>query len=182
MKTWKLFILLLVLSSFILMLGCAGKAISNIKDASKIYSPDWWRTQTNAAYIYTYGMATDDSISSSRSAAYKDAISQAVQNVEPVVQAMVNRYIQESGIQDPSVLSLVGKIIKTTANRNYSNALITKQETIITDDNRYKTMLQVGIPENAVEKELLNNIMNEETLYKQFKKSKAFLELESQNR
>ena len=58
--------------------------------------------------------------------------------------------------------------------------IITKQETIITEEGRYQTFIRVSIPKDAVNKNTLNKIKNEEALYNQFKASQAFDELENE--
>ena len=52
--------------------------------------------------------------------------------------------------------------------------------TIVTEDNKYKTYVRVSVPKEAVNKNLVNQIKNEEALYNQFKSSQAFEELEGE--
>jgi hypothetical protein len=181
MKILKLGLLLLIILSLVLVLGCGKeKAKSNFKGPNKVYYPEWWQTQGNPEFVNTYGMSTKVSENMSRDAAYSDAMLQAAQYVETTVQGMVKNYEEEAGVKDPQLLALTSKVVKVVANTKFTKAQVTKQETIITDDNRYKTFIQVSIPKNTIDKELLNNIHNEEALYNQFKASQAFQELDKQ--
>ncbi len=58
--------------------------------------------------------------------------------------------------------------------------MVSKQETVITENKRYKTFVRVSIPKDAINKNMLNKIKNEEALYNQFKASQAFDELEQE--
>lgn len=182
MKILKFGFLLFVILSVIFAIGCGSKekAQSNFKGPSKVYYPAWWQTQPNPEFVFTYGMSTKVSENMSRDAAYSDAMLQAAQYVETTVQGMVKNYEEESGVKDPQVLALTSKVVKVVANTKFTKAQVTKQETIITDANRYKTFIQVSIPKNTIDKELVNNIRNEEALYNQFKASQAFKELDKQ--
>jgi hypothetical protein len=58
--------------------------------------------------------------------------------------------------------------------------MVTKQETIVTDDNRYKTFVRVSIPKEAVNENLVDKIKKEEALYNAFKASQSFKELDEE--
>jgi hypothetical protein len=58
--------------------------------------------------------------------------------------------------------------------------MVTKQETIILDNERFQTFVRVSIPKETVNKNLMDKIKNEEALYNQFKASQAFDELEKE--
>ena len=93
---------------------------------------------------------------------------------------MVKNFEQEAGVNNPQVLALTSKVVKVIADTKFTNALVTKQETIITDDNRYKTFVRVSIPKDSINKKLANQIRNEEALYNEFKASQAFQELDKE--
>ncbi len=183
MKILKVSLLVFAIVSILFVMGCGGAqqtSKSNFKGPNKVYYPDWWQTQPNPEFICTYGMSTKVSENMSRDAAYSDAMLQAAQYVEAAVQGMVKNYEEEAGVKDPQVLALTSKVVKVVSNTKFTKAQVTKQETIITEDNRYKTFIQVSIPKNTIDKELVNNIRNEEALYNQFKASQAFEELDKQ--
>ncbi|MBC8465901.1 hypothetical protein H8D57_02645 [bacterium] len=170
----KKIITLLVIALF--LIAACGKGGGG--GPKKVYAPEWWQEQTSPDYVQTYGMATKVSQNSSYDAAYANAMLAAAQYVETYVQGMVKNYEEEAGVNDPQVLALTSKVVKAVANAKFSNVMVTKQETIVTDDNRYQTFVRVSVPKEAVNKNLVNQIKNEEALYNQFKASQAFDELD----
>jgi len=173
MKKFRFITLLLVV---LLVMAACGK--SGPKGIKKAYYPDWWLLQESAEYVQTYGLATKVSQTTSFDAAHANAMLQAAQYVENYVQGMVKNYEEEAGVTDPQVLALTSKVVKEVSNAKFENAMVTKQETIITEEGRYQTFVRVSVPKDAVNKNTLNKIKNEEALYNQFKASQAFDELE----
>jgi predicted small lipoprotein YifL len=176
MRAFKIIVLLLIVAFVIT--ACGGKG--GPKGVKKLYYPDWWQKQDNAEYVQTYGMATKVSQNSSYDAAYANAMLQAAQYVETYVKGMVKNYEEEAGVNDPQVLALTSKVVKAVANAKFTNVMVTKQETIVNEDNRYQTFVRVSVPKEAVNKNLMNKIKNEEALYNQFKASQAFDELDKE--
>ncbi|MCF7859859.1 MAG: hypothetical protein K9N07_11145 [Candidatus Cloacimonetes bacterium] len=175
MKLMKILVLVVVV---ILLVTACGKGGG--KGVKKLYYPEWWQVQGNEEYVQTYGMATKVSQNSSYDAAYANAMLQAAQYVETYVKGMVKNYEEEAGVENPQVLALTSKVVKAVAKAKFANVMVTKQETIVTDDNRYQTFVRVSVPKEAVNKNLMNQIKNEEALYNQFKASQAFGELEKE--
>ncbi len=105
---------------------------------------------------------------------------QAAQYVETYVKGMVKNYEEEAGVENPQVLALTSKVVKAVAKAKFANVMVSKQETIITEDNRFQTFVRVSVPKEAVNKNLMGQIKNEEALYNQFKASQAFGDLESE--
>ncbi|MBN1948212.1 MAG: hypothetical protein JW784_00550 [Candidatus Cloacimonetes bacterium] len=175
MRALKVVLLILVVLMLIPACGRSGP-----KDVKKAYYPDWWQVQDSPDYVQTFGMATKVSQNSSYDAAHANAMLQAAQFVENYVKGMVKNYEEEAGVNDPQVLALTSKVVKEVANAKFENALVSKQETIILEDNHYQTFLRVSIPKDAINKNTLNKIRNEEALYNQFKASQAFNELDKE--
>lgn len=174
----KLLKILAVLVVVILLITACGKGGG--RGIKKLYYPNWWQDQGDAGYVQTYGMATKVSQNSSYDAAYANAMLQAAQYVETYVKGMVKNYEEEAGVNNPQVLALTSKVVKAVAKAKFTNVMVTKQETIVTEDNRYQTFVRVSVPKEAVNKNLMNQIKNEEALYNQFKASQAFGELENE--
>jgi hypothetical protein len=175
MKFLKIIAVLVVV---MLLVTACGKGGS--KGVRKLYYPEWWQNQDNAEYVQTYGMATKVSQNSSYDAAYANAMLQAAQYVETYVKGMVKNYEEEAGVENPQNTALVSKVVKAVAKAKFTNVMVTKQETIVTDENRFQTFVRVSVPKEAVNKNLMNKIKNEEALYNQFKASQAFGELENE--
>jgi len=173
----RAFKIIAVITLFLFLFACGKSGPGGVK---KVYYPDWWQEQNNPDYVNTYGMGTKVSQNSSYDAAYANAMLQAAQYVETYVKGMVKNYEEEAGVNDPQVLALTSSVVKAVSNAKFENAMVTKQETIVTDEDRFQTFVRVSIPKEAVNKNLLNKIKNEEALYNQFKASQAFDELETE--
>ena len=172
----KLSLIIIIIFS-LLFSSCSTTNYTGVK---KLYYPEWWQDQGNAEYVQTYGMATKVSQNSSYNAAYANAMLQAAQYVETYVKGMVKNYEEEAGVDNPQVLALTSKVVKAVAKAKFAKVMVSKQETIITDDNRFQTFVRVSVPKEAVNKNLMGQIKNEEALYNQFKASQAFGDLQSE--
>jgi len=179
MRVIKVMIVLVCLSILFVM-GCGGSGQAAPKGPNKLYYPEWWQTQTAPDMVMTYGMSVKISQNMSYDAAYSDAMLQAAQYVETHVKGLIKNYEEESGVTDPQVLALTSKIVKVVSDAKFSHVKVTKQETIRTDDNRFQTFVQVSIPANEINKNMMSQIKNEEALYNQFKASQAFQELDKE--
>ena len=173
MKKIKIIVALLLVG--LLISACGGP-----KGPKRVWQPEWYDLQENAEYVQTYGKAVKMSESAAYDAAYANAMLQAAQYVESYVKGMVKNYNSESGIENPQVLASIEKVVKVISNAKFDKTMVTKRETIITDKDRFKTFVRVSIPKEAVNKNLINQIKNEEALYNQFKASQAFEELENE--
>lgn len=173
MKRMKIVVVLVLIG--LLFLACGGP-----KGPKRVWQPDWYDLQDNAEYVQTFGKAVKVSEGAAYDAAYANAMLQAAQYVESYVKGMVKNYNSESGVENPQVLASVEKVVKVVSNSKFANTMVTKRETIMTEENRFKTFVRVSIPKEAVNKNLVNQIKNEEALYNQFKASQAFDELENE--
>lgn len=176
MKYVKLMILAAML---ILILSACGKSESP-EGVKKLYYPDWWRIQNSEDYVHTFGLATKKSQNVSFDAAYANAMLEAAQYVESYVKGMVKNFEEEAGVNNPQVLELTSKVVKVVSEARFTNATVTKQETILLQNNRYKTFVRASIPKDTINQNLANQIKNEEALYNQFKASQAFQELDEE--
>ena len=161
----------------LLISACGG---DSPKGPKRVYQPDWYDVQDDPEYVNTFGKAEKVSENAAYNAAYANAMLQAAQYVESYVKGMVKNYNSESGVENPQVLASVEAVVKVVSNSKFANTMVTKRETIMTENNRYKTFVRVSIPKEAVNKNLVNQIKNEEALYNQFKASQAFEELEKE--
>jgi len=161
--------------------GCGSSGPKTPEGAKKVYRPEWWNSQPNEAYVCTYGQATKVSETASIDAAKANALLEAAQYVETNVKGMIKNYEEEAGVKDPQVLALSQKVVKAVSNAKFSNILPGKVETLQVNEAeglRFKTFMQIMIPKTEINKNLKNQIKNEEALYNQFKASQAFQELD----
>lgn len=173
----KIIVICSIIFLVMMLSGCGKGTPSGMK---KVYHPDWWQTQDSPDYVQTYGQAEKVAENTSYDAAYANAMLMAAQYVESYVKGMVKNYEEEAGVNDPQVLALTSKVVKVVSNAKFENAMVSKQETVITENKRYKTFVRVSVPKDAINKNMLNKIKNEEALYNQFKASQAFDELEKE--
>jgi len=175
MKLIKLISFALIL---VLLLSACGKGSAG--GVKKVYQPDWWRVQDSPDYVQSYGMDTKVNQNASYNAAYANAMQGASNYVESYVQSMIKNYVEEAGVENPQVLALTSSTAKVISKAKFNGVMVTKQETVITEEGRYKTFVRVSVPKEAVNKNMLNQIKNEEALYNQFKASQSFGELEKE--
>lgn len=178
MKIFRILIILVAISSLFLI-ACGGSAP---KGPRKVYQPNWYGSASNPEYVFVYGNSEKVSQQASETGAYSSALAEAANYVEIHVQTMTKNFISEAGIDNPEVLSLTEQVTKTVANQKFSGTQITNRETVILDNGRYKTFVQVAVPKAEINRDLMNRIKNEEALYNRFKASQAFDELERATR
>jgi len=174
---------LLVISLALAMFGCGSNKKDVKPDGDLVYRPSWWGSQEEPEFVFTYGQGTNLAENSSMNSARANALQEAAQYVELVVQSMIKDYEEEAGIQDPQVLSLTSSVVRAVANAKFSGVVTGKVETRrVTEQGgpRYKTWMQLKIPRDQVNKNMMDTIRNEEALYNQFKASQAFRELDEQ--
>ncbi len=174
----KFTIIAIMIVAVLVTTACGGNG--NTNSVKKVYEPEWYRLQDNVEFVQVYGKSVKVSENSSYDAAYANAMLEAALYVETYVKGMIKNYEEEAGVNNPQLLALVSKVVKAVASAKFNNTLVTKQETIVTAENRFKTFVRVSIPKEAVNKNLVNKIKNEEALYNQFKASQAFGELEEE--
>ncbi|MDY6915232.1 MAG: hypothetical protein SVM86_02810 [Candidatus Cloacimonadota bacterium] len=177
MRSLRIMALLLVV--VLIVAACGGKA-EGPKGPKKVYYPDWWQLQDSPEYVQTYGMAEKINQNTSYDAAYANAMLQAAQYVESYVKGMVKNYQEEAGVEDPTVTALTSSVVKVVSNSKFANAMVTKQETIIIENDRYKTFVRVSIPKESINENLVDKIKKEEALYNAFKASQSFKELDEE--
>ncbi len=174
MKT-KLMLVLMMAVIFVIT-GCSGGKVAS--GPKEVFQPDWYGLQGDPEYVFTYGQSEKVSQNAAESAAYANAMQEAAQYVEAHVQSMIKNYVEESGVEDPQVLSLTSSVARVVANAKFTGTQITQRRTYTMENNRYKSFVRVSIPKNEVNRNLRNQIKNEEALYNQFKASQAFNELD----
>ncbi|MBW6515664.1 MAG: LPP20 family lipoprotein [Candidatus Cloacimonetes bacterium] len=173
---FKNLIVLAVIGLLILTACSSGK--SSKAKLTQAFHPDWYDLQDNPEYVYTYGQAEKVSQNASEQAAYANAMQEAANYVEAHVQSLIKNYTEEAGVKDPQVLALTSSVARVISNAKFSGTQISKRESYIKEDGRYQTFIRVSIPKDEINRNLRNQIRNEEALYNQFKASQAFQELD----
>jgi hypothetical protein len=176
-------ILALLVLSLLLLAACGKNKAVGKPDGEVVYRPVWWASQPDPAYVCTYGQGLNVSETSSMNTAKANALLEASQFVESEIKGMIKSYEEEAGVYDPQLLALSQKVVKAISAARFSGTIPGQIETrVVKDQNgtRYKTWMQVKIPKTEINKNLVNNIRNEEALYNQFKASQAFKELDAE--
>lgn len=182
MKRYQVLLIIVLTLMLLTVVGCGGNKTKQPAGVKQVYRPVWWNSQPSDTHICTYGQAEKVSETASMDAAKANALLEAAQYVEINVKGMIKNYEEEAGVKDPQVLALSQKVVKAVSNARFSNVVPGKIETILVptpDGERFKTFIQMTIPKTEVNKNMVNQIRNEEALYNQFKASQAFQELEA---
>ena len=183
MKLSQLIIALVVVTMIFSLSACGSNKKVGKPDGGVVYRPEWWSGQAEKDYVCTYGQGTQASETASMNTAKANAYLEAAQYVETEVQGMIKYYEEEAGVVDPQMLALSERVVKAISSARFSGTIVGNTETRkVTEQGgtRYKTWMQVKIPKTEINKNLVNNIRNEEALYNQFKASQAFKELDSE--
>lgn len=182
MKVSKWIVLFLLISMVILTVACSSSKGPKKESAGHVimYQPEWWESQDNPEFIYTYGEGVKMTSSVAKDAAYANAMLAAANYVEANVKGMIKNFSEESGVNDPQVLALTSTVVKVVSNASFKGTRIEKSETIKQKDGKIKVFVRVQIPQSEINKHTFNAIKNEEALYNEFKASQRFEELEKE--
>ena len=188
MKLPKMVLCLVLLAVIVMIASCSSNKKAENKPQGKpqgeeVYRPAWWATQPETDFVCTYGQATKVSENLSMDAARANALQEAAQYVEVLVNSMLKNYEEEAGVKDPQVLALTQNVVKAVSSAKFTGVLMGKVETRKVNEPegvRYKTWIQLKIPKDEINRKLADSIRNEEALYNQFKASQAFQELDKE--
>ncbi|MCL2064456.1 MAG: LPP20 family lipoprotein [Candidatus Cloacimonetes bacterium] len=174
------FCLVMVVFGSLFMIACGGgggggSAPSGMRE---VYQPGWYGTQGSPDFIFTYGTAERVSQAAAEQAAQANASAEAARNVEMQVQAMVRNFESEAGVDNPQVLALTEQVVRTTANQRFQGTQVTQRQMMQNENGRYVAFIQLAIPREAVNRDFMNRIRNEEALYNEFRASQAFAEMD----
>ena len=174
----KFRVLIVLAVVFLFLLGACSSGKKAGSGMREVFQPDWYGLQGDPQYIFTYGNAEKVSQNAAEQAAYANAMQEAAQYVEAHVQSMIKNYIEEAGVEDPQVLALTSSVTRVIANARFSGTQISRRQSYATDQGRYHSFIRVSIPKDEVNRNMRNQIRNEEALYNQFRASQAFQELD----
>ena len=178
MKIIRVILVLIVISSLFLMACGGGKKPKGPSAPKPVWQPDWYRTQGSSEYVYSYGMATNQSERGSISSATTQARADAALFLEVEVQAMMKDYFQEAGYgENAEITQLTEAVSKNVAKTTISGGLVTQSFTTA-EGTGYKTWIQYGFPRDQVNRSLLDAAKKEEGAYNRLRASKSFAELE----
>ena len=176
MKLERSLIVVFIVLTLVASMGCA--AVETKDDVQKVYRPAWWNMQDPASdYINIYGFGTATYEESAMDIAKSNAWANAAGHVKSYVDAMMKRYLKESGVENSQVLQSSEKAIKVVTSAEFSGVMMVNSE-MITDNGQFKSFVVFALPKADIDKKALDAIKNEEALYTEFKASQAFKELE----
>lgn len=173
-------ILVLLAAGLFVLSACSGGGSGGPRGPQEVFQPDWYGIQGDPEYVFTYGQATRVSQNAAETAAYANAMQEAAQYVEAHVQGMVKNFMEESGFENPQVLQMTSQVTRVVANAQFSGTTVSQRRTFVVENGRYQTFVRVSIPKNEINRNLTQQIRNEEALYNQFRASQAFQELDTQ--
>jgi len=176
----KIQILLLAILVAMLFTACGG---AKEKLNNEVDYPDWYDIQDDPNYVHTFGEATQMNKELAVDGAKTNAYLDAALYVNTKVEGMIKKFASESGYENPTVNSFINKAVKLIANAEFSGVNISKRKVykVETENGpRFNAYVRLSVPTKAINKNLLDQIKNEEALYNEFKASQAFQELENE--
>lgn len=171
-------ILVLLVAGLLVLSACSGG--SGPSAPREVFQPNWYGIQENPEYVFTYGQATRVSQNAAETAAYANAMQEAAQYVEAHVQGMVQNFMEESGFDNPQVLQMTSQVTRVVADAQFSGTSVSERSSYVLDNGRYQAFVRVSIPKEEINRNLTDQIRNEEALYNQFRASQSFQELDRQ--
>ena len=178
MKVLRICLLLVVFSS-LLLVACGGKGNGAApRGMTEVWQPSWYGIQGSPDYVFTYGTAERVSQQAAETSAQSSAYADAARHVEVHVQAMTRDFLSEAGVDNPQVLALTEQVVRTTANQRFSGTTVTQRQMMQNENGRYVAYIQLAIPREAINRDFVNRIRNEEALYNEFRASQAFAEMD----
>ena len=180
MKFIKLALVISMLA--ILLAGCGSSPEPNKAPAGmqKVFEPDWYGVEGDAENIFVYGDATKMTKKASYTSAVAMAHQSAAQYVESHVKGMMKDFMEEAGVENPTVTALTSNVVKVVSNAEFSGARVVEKDVFTNTEGKYVTFVRLAIPKDAVNRLAMNKIKQEEALYNQFKASQGFNELDDE--
>jgi len=175
MKSLKMITIIMIV--MFTVIGC-GQA-DGPKTPKEVFQPDWYGIQDNVDYVFSYGKAEKRSEDMAFEAAKANAYLEAAQYVKSHVKGMIKNYMEEAGVDNPQITALTSKVVKVVSDAKFSNTMISQRKSYVAE-NGYLSFVRLSLPKAEINKNMLNQIKNEEALYNQFKSSQAFKELDNE--
>ena len=170
---------LVMVAALLLVLSACGNNKA-LEDGKKEYRPDWWEKQDDPNYVFTYGIATGQSETSTIDFAQSNALDDAARYVEVEIKNILEGFEKQVG---PELYKSIENVTRASANATFSGVLVGQSETWSNMEKGikvYKTFMQMKIPKVEISRELIENIRREEALYNEFKADQGFLKLDEQ--
>ena len=163
-----------VVSGSLFLVACGGSSAPKIP--MEVFVPDWYADVTeDESFIYFYGSSEKVSKSASESGAHADALAEAACYVESHFHTMKKNFILELNLETDEAMVIVEKPLKRFPSQKTH---IAQMETIIVENDRYKSFIQVAISKVAITKAVIDRIKQDDDLYSLLKASQTFKELE----
>ncbi len=114
----KLINLVLGLILLLGLISCGGnKEVVEVKKETeqqvlKVYQPDWYDIQDDEEVIYFFGEAEKKNQNMAYEAALANARIRSAEYVEVHVRGMIKNYMEEVGVEDPTITALTSQTVK----------------------------------------------------------------------
>jgi len=149
-----------------------------MKFTTKPFYPDWWGKQDNAEYFYSFGTGVNNSqIESQNIARENENKADLVQNY---TDSLMKLYLTEAIVSDPILLKMSDQIVKIVSNHEFSSSFLTRQETMIIPENKYRSYIRLNIPKSEIREVLLMKVKSASKLYNELIYSASFQELQKE--
>lgn len=176
MKRFRNLLLLIIVVAA--LVACGGS--DGPKGPKKVFKPDWYDVEsTDGESLYIYGTSAKSTERAAKISAESDAYFQAARYVEAHVKGMMKDFISETGGENPEITALTEQAVKVVANTKFQGTRVVKSETYEMDGKK-KVFLRLSIPQQAINKNVVDKIKKEEALYNRFRASQSFQELDKE--
>lgn len=166
-------IILLVLVVVSLMLFSRNEGTEDDVLGTQI-QPEWYGLQDDNEYFFTYGQSVRASAELAEKSAYTNAMAEAASLVNSQVRIIVSEIKDEAAIDDEE---LIERVVITTSEATLSGVSISQRRTVSLPDGRHQSFVKVQIPKTEVANSVVNNIKEDETLYRRLMESETFRNL-----
>ena len=136
------------------------------------FYPDWWEKQDNVEYLYSFGTAVSNSQIASQNNARENENKKQVSL--KYADSLMKLYLEEAVVTDPVSLNMSDQVINIVSKIEFPNSFMTRQETMIIPNEKYRSYIRLNIPKKEIRETLLKKIKSASILYNELIYSESF--------
>ena len=142
------------------------------------FYPDWWEKQDNAEYLYSFGTAISSSQITSQNIAKENENKKQI--LTKYADSLMKLYLKEAVVTNPILLKMSDQVVNIVSKIEFPNSFMTRQETRIIDEERYRSYIRLNISKSEIRKVLLKKIISATKLNDELKYSVSFQKLQKE--
>ena len=178
MKTFPTLMIASVLVLSVWLQGCSSSEQA-MADADTAEIPSWFvNPPEDPNYFFTASTAASRDLQTAINQATTDARAELGRNVEVQVEAMQKNFTEEVGVdEDATFRQMFEEVSRTVVATSLSGSQV-KEQHHERDGNMWRAYVLMEYPIGAANKQLMEQLQEEEEMYTRFRQSQAFEELE----